>query len=334
MVYTYFPISLRPLLLLGFMCSLVCGSPAQQKTSIDFFAHSDSLNPSRVWLAGGFTLASYSAFSVGLYQAWYSKQKQTNFHFFNDHGEWLAQDKLAHAYNSYSQSALCFQGAKWCGYRQPASLIWANAISLLFQSTVEIMDGFSPDYGFSWPDMAANFLGAGFFTGQQVLWGEQKFRIKLSSWPQSYSHSAVHSSGDPVYSFEDRAKELYGSGFLNSALKDYNAQTYWLSFNPEQIFATDWKWWPSFLNISLGFGADGLFGGFSNHWVKNDVLYEADYIPRKRQYYLSLDLDLSKIKSKSSFFNTLFYVFNIVKIPAPAFEFDSSGKFKAHALYF
>lgn len=297
-----------------------------------FFTPSDSFNSNRAFLAGGFTAASYSAFSLGLYHAWYSKNGLGKFRFFNDHREWLQVDKAAHVFNAYFQSTYVFQGARWCGYKPHQALIWSNGLSLLFQSTIEVMDGFSRDYGFSWPDMAANLVGAGFFTGQQLLWGNQKIKIKISSWPQHYSKDPIQN--EPGYTYKDRANELFGSGYFNSALKDYNAQTFWLSWNPENLFNKQWSAWPDWLNVSLGYGADGLYGGFNNEWIKNQVVYDLRNMPRARQYYLSLDIDLSKIKTSSPFLRTLFHLVNIVKIPAPALEYNSTGKWRGHWVFY
>jgi hypothetical protein len=52
-----------------------------------------------------------------------------------------------------------------------------------------------------------------------------------------------------------------------------------------------------------------------------------------RQYYLSIDFDLTAIKSKSKVINTLIYFANMIKLPTPALEFSHHGV-KAHALYF
>jgi hypothetical protein len=48
---------------------------------------------------------------------------------------------------------------------------------------------------------------------------------------------------------------------------------------------------------------------------------------------LSIDFDLTALKSKSKVINTLLFVANMIKIPAPALEFSKEGvKFKP--LYF
>lgn len=44
-----------------------------------------------------------------------------------------------------------------------------------------------------------------------------------------------------------------------------------------------------------------------------------------RQYYLSLDIDLTKIKTRSKFVKTLGFLANSLKIPAPALQFSTKG---------
>jgi len=53
-----------------------------------------------------------------------------------------------------------------------------------------------------------------------------------------------------------------------------------------------------------------------------------------RQFYISFDLDLTKIETKSKFLKTLFTAINFIKIPAPAIEFTSNGKIKGHWIYY
>lgn len=83
-------------------------------------------------------------------------------------------DKLGHVYNGYFQSDLIYQGARWTGMNNRQAMYYGVGISMLFQSTIEVFDGFSPKWGFSWPDMAANVIGSGILV-QESLWREQKF---------------------------------------------------------------------------------------------------------------------------------------------------------------
>ncbi len=299
-----------------------------------FLIPSDSLSSKRAWLAGSTAFVTYSAFSIGLYNAWYKKTKQTPFHLFNDSGEWNNLDKVAHSYNSYIQSNLIYDGARWCGYSENAAIICGTSVSMLFQTTIEVMDGFSSDWGFSWVDIGSNVLGAGLFAGQQLLWHDQKFKLKLSAFPKKYPDAFITGDKGTNISYKQRAEDLYGKAYFTSFLKDYNAQTFWLSFNPGIISTSLNNYWPDFLDLSIGYGSDNLFGGYKNEWSTNGEYFSANSTPRYHQYYLSLDIDLKKIKVKNNFLRTALHLINTIKIPAPALEYNSQGKVKWHWLFF
>jgi hypothetical protein len=55
---------------------------------------------------------------------------------------------------------------------------------------------------------------------------------------------------------------------------------------------------------------------------------------RFRQFYLSLDVDLTKIKTKSHFLKTLFSVLNTIKIPAPTVEITQFNQLKWRFIYY
>jgi len=116
-----------------------------------------------------------------------------------------------------------------------------------------------------------------------------------------------------------------GEGFFEEVLKDYNGQTYWLSVNLNSFIKSEKI--PRWLNLAFGYGADGMLTGepedslFLNH-------------NRMRQYYLSLDIDLSRIKTNSHVLKSIFDVLNVIKIPFPALELNSKGHVEMHYFYF
>ena len=120
---------------------------------------------------------------------------------------------------------------------------------------------------------------------------------------------------------------LLGSNLQEQLLKDYNGQTYWLSVNLYSFIKSESI--PKFLNIAFGYGADGMTSA-----LQPEVIVDTNLIARNRQFYLSLDLDLTKIPTNSHFLKTLFSVFNTIKIPAPTFELIDNGRVKGHILYF
>ena len=106
-------------------------------------------------------------------------------------------------------------------------------------------------------------------------------------------------------------------------MKDYNGQTYWLSINLASFMKKETNF-PSWLNVAVGYGATGMTGGsFNPPYI--DENGNQLYFDRYRQYYISLDADLSRIRTNSKFLKALFKTIGFIKIPAPALEFNKNG---------
>jgi hypothetical protein len=83
---------------------------------------------------------------------------------------------------------------------------------------------------------------------------------------------------------------------------------------------------PKWLNIAFGYGADGMYGGRSNIWTdKEGVTHDYSDIRRVRKFYLSPDIDLTQIYTRSKALKKVFFVLNMVKVPAPALQI-TTGK--------
>ena len=147
---------------------------------------------------------------------------------------------------------------------------------------------------------------------QELLWKEQRITPKFSF------HQTRFASQQP---------ETLGSSLNEQILKDYNGQTYWLSFNI-QSFTKD-NFVPKWLNLAIGYGSEGMFYGKKEEAIANGVIQNP-----YRQFYLSFDVDLTKISTKSHFLKTLFSVINTIKIPAPTLQYDDFNGVKAHFIYF
>ncbi|WP_418510184.1 DUF2279 domain-containing protein [Corallibacter sp.] len=273
-----------------------------------FLKPSDTLNISRrnTVLITEASLATLTL--VGLNQLWYADYPKSKFHTLNDNEEWLQMDKLGHVFSSYQLGRVGADVLNWSGISKKNQLIYGATLGFGFLTVVEVFDGFSQEWGFSWGDMAANAAGTGLYVGQELLWKEQRIVLKYSF------HRTQYAAQRP---------DKLGSGLTEEFLKDYNGQTYWLSFNMSSFFK-DSKI-PKWLNIALGYGADGMLTGTNTHLSNYD---------RERQYYLSLDVDLTRIKTNSHVLKTLFSVFNTIKIPFPALEINEKNGVKLHAVYF
>jgi len=243
-------------------------------------------------------------------------------------------DKMGHIYFAYFQSQLCYNGAKWTGMNKKQSIWIGVAYSTLFQTTIEVMDGYISKWGFSISDIGANIAGTSVFALQQQFWDEQRISIKISSIPKSYQNYPVRSTdGTAFISLDDRATQLYGSNFFERYLKDYNAQVYWASFRVSS-FLPEGNRWPKWLNVALGYGAENMFGGYNNIWSNNTHTFMLDpkEYPRYGQFFLGLDVDLPRLNPKSPFLKTVCSVFNIFKVPSPAIEFNTRGEIMFHLL--
>ena len=281
-----------------------------------FFTPSDTLNKKRLVFATTTTAVGYGATVIGLNELWYKDYPRSDFHFFNDNAIWMQMDKAGHALTSYQLGRAGYEVMKWTGTSDKSALWIGGNLGLFFLTTVEIMDGYSDEWGFSTGDALANLSGTGLFIGQELLWNEQRMSLKFSYSPSEYAQYRP---------------ETLGSTGLESMLKDYNGQTIWLSVNPSSFGHKEKPFLP-WLNVALGYGANGMLGGDCNPPFNQagDALPE---IERYRQYYLSLDIDLSQIKTENHFLKTVFSVVGFIKIPAPAIEF-SQGDVKWHWLAF
>ena len=259
----------------------------------------------------------YAASMTGLYYAWYADYPQSKFHFFNDNGEWLQMDKAGHLTTSYIVGSFGYELLRDAGLDETRSIWFGGTLGLAFLTTVEVFDGLSDGWGFSWGDMAANILGCGLFIGQQFLWHEQRITVKYSFHPTK---------------FADYRPDLLGKDLIQQTIKDYNGQTYWASFNFKSLFLNKESKFPAWLNFAFGYGATGMTGGFSN-----TLVYAGESIPyyeRQRQFYFSLDVDFTKIPTNNKFLKYTFKVLNIFKVPFPAIEYNTGGNWVWHWIYF
>lgn len=275
-----------------------------------FLKKSDTLNTKRrnaviiseSVLAGGTLLA--------LNELWYKEYAQSRFHFKNDNNDWKQMDKAGHFMTSYYLGKIGMEVLEWTGVSERNQLIYGATLGFSFLTAVEVLDGFSEEWGASPGDIIANAAGTGLLVGQELLWNEQRITVKYSFHQTSYA--------------KQRPNTL-GKNFLQQSLKDYNGQTYWLSANIWSFQKQSDV--PKWLNVAFGYGAEEMLYGETK---PTNPIPQAPY----RQFYLSLDLDLTKINTKSKLLQSIFSVVNFIKIPSPTLEFNTKGQIKFHYLFF
>jgi hypothetical protein len=268
-----------------------------------FLTPSDSLNRPRLNTIV-LSEASIGAITLlGLNQLWYADFERSKFHTINDNSAWLQMDKLGHVFTSYQLGKYGSHLLNWSGVSERDQLFYGATLGFSFLTAVEVLDGYSKEWGFSWGDILANGSGTGLYIGQELLWKEQRIALKYSFHQTKYA--------------KQRPDKL-GETYLEQTLKDYNGQTYWLSANLHSFFKESKI--PKWLNVAVGYGAEGMLTGTKD--VDNQVLTSNE---RYRQYYLSFDLNLSKISTNSKLLRSILDVFNVIKIPFPTLEFNKKG---------
>ncbi len=295
---------------------LMSQSTVQKEDSISFLTNAEAPNKTRTRIVAGTVLGLYPLSMYWLYTQWYQDYPQSSFHFFNDNAEWEMMDKFGHTWDAYVISKMLYRSFNWAGQSNKRSTLYGCGIAYLYQTTVEVFDGFSAEWGFSMGDIAANTIGVAAFAAQQLTWEEQRIVLKYSF------HQTEYAAYNP---------ELLGTTLPENILKDYNGLTYWLNVNPRSWMSKESRF-PKWLSIGFGYGAEGMTGGHENPT-------EVDGVPipefeRYRQYYLSIDFDFSRVKFRSGFLNSFFKVINIIHLPAPALELSPGRKPVWHLLYF
>lgn len=296
------------ILILLLLLSNPFSSAANDPDTLSLFESSPQFNNKRfiaVTATGG-TL--YAGSLVALNELWYKDYPRSSFHFFNDNRQWLQMDKAGHVVTSYYIGRVGVNLLKWSGVEHRKAAWCGGLLGTFYQATVEVLDGYSAEWGFSAGDMLANTAGSALVIGQELGWKEQRMVLKYSFSKSDYARYRP---------------SVLGSNYREQLLKDYNGQTYWLSVNIHSFLKDDSEF-PRWLNIAAGYGAEGMTGGeFNPPYI--DESGDQITFDRHRQFYISLDADLTKIKTRSHFLKAVFETFGFIKIPAPAIGFSTKG---------
>lgn len=278
-----------------------------------FFERSDTIKKRRIVPVSTSIGLGWTVGTIGLYQVWYADYPESNFHVYDDFHNWLQMDKLGHVYTTNKLSLGITDLFYWSGLPKRKSVLLGSTVGLGLQTTLEILDGRSAEWGFSWSDMGANFLGSSSYAIQELLWNEERFKYKFSY------HQTPYASLRP---------EVLGSTFSERFLKDYNGQTYWLSFSPFTFFKSSKI--PDWICLSLGYSVDQKLVGDQEIYyssLDNHTYYSS------REFILSLDIDFSRLPIKRVWLKTVVKQLNHVKVPFPALVF-TNNKVRGVGFYF
>ena len=245
----------------------------------------------------------YGALVVGLHvnqaNAWWSGQRG-DFHILEDleYARWV--DKFGHFYASHVMSVFCGDMLMECGVAQEPAVLVGASMGLVYQTYVEIEDGFAQNWGFSPSDAIANATGAGYAVAQYYCPVLQNFTPRWSYVPSEWTG---------FKSIDSRPKTF---------IDDYNSTTFWLACNVNNLLPTSAeKYWPDWLMVSVGYG-------IYNYGTTTEA---GGYIKPPRRYLLGLDYDWVKIipPSNIGILNYLRQALNYIRLPGPTIEFGDQG---------
>ena len=162
-------------------------------------------------------------------------------------------------------------------------------------------------------DMAANLFGSSLFLAQQLTWKQQRVQMRIS----------FHHSIYPAYN----PSEL-GSNWRQRLLKDYNGQTYWLSFNMSSFLPKPNNF-PRWMTADIGYGAEGMIGG-----TTNPKEIDGKAVPSFQRYRKLLIGIGGEFKKPGDDIPYPLWG-NLLRYPSPAVEFKFNGsKPRLVPLYF
>jgi len=299
------------IIIIVFFSSINCRSQNR------FFESKNSPDKTRI-IASSASIGSLWAGSlIGLHQVWYSQSWGDDFQTFDDSKQWLQMDKAGHFLSGYLIAKNTSDIYQWSGISRRKSRIIGSLISFGYLTSFELMDGKAEEWGFSWSDVGANALGSGWYLWQDIAWQEQRLKLKFSAHLTEYAKYRPN---------------VLGSNVAERLLKDYNGQTYWISVNPS-MFMDEGTAFPKWLNIAFGYSVDEKLVGDEDFYVHLGPTDQPTYFNAKRQYLLSLDIDLSRLPVKKPWLKSLCKTFNMIKIPFPTLEFSNDG-IRGYGLYF
>jgi hypothetical protein len=256
--------------------------------SLGSYPDTTQINTSRMIIIGGALVGTMAGIMIYQQNGWW-KDNRRSFHFREDLQYGRSVDKLGHFYGANAATFIFSRSFQWAGMRERPSLWYGAGCSLLFQTYIEVQDGFSA-WGFDRVDFAADVLGAFYPVAQHYVPPLRELNMKFSYHPSNLIN------------------EPGGVGFRGQQhilFDDYEGQTIWLSLNLNSVLPSAIEpYWPDWLAVAAGYGV-------------RDVATPNPY----SILLLSLDYDMTKIIPADTWFlKTLGEVLNFIHFPAPAVQ--------------
>jgi hypothetical protein len=245
---------------------------------------SSHIDPLRTGIVAGATVGGFVVGHGMLNNLWW-KGERVPFHINTqqDYDYALNADKYGHATFAYMTSTVYGDLLRWCGLDSASAAWWGFGVAMTYQTYIEVRDGFSRDYGFSWGDIGANTLGAALPLAKHYIPALRPFDLQISFWPSP----------------------AFRQGAYNAIIDDYTSTTHWLAMNVHDLSPRAWRdYLPPWLGVAVGHSVRNLDGrGGGEHVV-----------------VLSLDWQLHRIPNLPPWLRDVARVLHLYHLPAPAIQ--------------
>jgi len=242
--------------------------------------------------------------NVALYQyfrqAWWSGKPAphiwTNW---ERHEPFREMDKFGHAYGGYHLARIGSDLLGGACVSRTKAVWWGAAYAAAFQLQIEYWDGKQAKYGFSPPDLIANTTGAGFAVAQHY-WSP----LRVVKPTISYARTSA----------SKRWGRAQGSELRPTT--DYSGQTYWLSFDVDEMLPdAAARWWPGFVRASVGHSITDYVDPTTGRgrWARREIV-------------LGLDLDPEKLPGDNKVWRRVKHELSYYRFPAPALVLTPTAK--------
>ncbi|NUN70351.1 MAG: DUF2279 domain-containing protein [Bacteroidetes bacterium] len=212
--------------------------------------------------------------------------------FWNDYS--YGVDKFGHFYTSYAEFLFGYEFMRWSGFDEDASIATAAGLTVFHAVTVELADGFRR-YRFSPDDLLFNSMGL-MYGYLQIK--EPFFRNFTFKW--SYFPVYPAPFGGPFYITED-----------------YDGHLYWLTADVHQLLPERFNgYWPSFLNLAVGYGAVNASKGANG--------------PLMRKFVIGLDYNLKALPISGDIWDLFKGVLDRFHYPAPGVKMGPERRTTVH----
>jgi hypothetical protein len=228
-------------------------------------------------------------------------KKVGKFHVEEDAQYTMYLDKAGHFFGTYMASYVFSEALMTSGLSYDAASVWGGALGLAYTGYVEVLDGYSVDFGFSPSDFYADIAGASFFVAQHYFPVLQNFTPKFM-----YAKPSWHGEINRVDA--------------DSFIDDYSSQIFFMSMNVHNLLPDNMKkYWPEWLELSVGYAVFSICAPGNDCTKCNGNISEprTEYMWGNQKLIISLDYNLAKILPDGPpWWNWLRQSMNMFKLPS------------------